>query len=213
MRRDLARLLDSLYGLHVRPGHLDVVLEVIALHSPVKAPVSPLQAQEWRPIDPAACSHPRIAYMNTTGGGVCIDCRAYIRDEDVPEETKRAVNDAIKAASAGEPKERQPVEAVKELALIPSWVPLRTPPVVVVPTRCRPRQDVAALTRWTAPRRPSAIRQWRQRVEQETCEHDFETHSTTYPHVEVCRRCRKAECSSCGSELSDIFDTTKSQSP
>lgn len=36
MRRDLARALDSLYGLHFRPGHLDTLLEIIQLHAPVK---------------------------------------------------------------------------------------------------------------------------------------------------------------------------------
>lgn len=30
IRRDLAVLLDGLYGLHVRPGHVDLVLGVIA---------------------------------------------------------------------------------------------------------------------------------------------------------------------------------------
>lgn len=39
IRRDLARLLDHLYGLHVRPGHIDAVLEVINLHAPVKVPL------------------------------------------------------------------------------------------------------------------------------------------------------------------------------
>lgn len=36
LRRDLARLLDNLFGLHFRPGHLDAVLEVVNLHAPVK---------------------------------------------------------------------------------------------------------------------------------------------------------------------------------
>lgn len=39
MRRDLSRLLDNLYGLHVRPGHIDAVLEVVNLHAPVKVKV------------------------------------------------------------------------------------------------------------------------------------------------------------------------------
>lgn len=37
IRRDMARLLDRLYGLHCRPGHIDAVLEVFQLHAPVKA--------------------------------------------------------------------------------------------------------------------------------------------------------------------------------
>jgi hypothetical protein len=43
MRRDVARLLDNLYGLHFRPGHLDALLEVIQLHAPVKVPIGGLQ--------------------------------------------------------------------------------------------------------------------------------------------------------------------------
>lgn len=46
MRRDLARLLDNLYGLHLRPGHLDAVLEVVQLHAPVKVPLSAQGARE-----------------------------------------------------------------------------------------------------------------------------------------------------------------------
>lgn len=42
---------------------------------------------------------------------------------------------------------------------------------------------------------------------QETCEHEFEPHSTTYPHIQVCRLCRKAECACCGSDMGDIYDT------
>lgn len=41
IRRDLARLLDNLYGLHFRPGHLDAVMDVINLHAPVKEPLRP----------------------------------------------------------------------------------------------------------------------------------------------------------------------------
>ena len=39
LRRDVARLLDNLYGLHCRPGHVDAVLEVFTLHAPVKVAV------------------------------------------------------------------------------------------------------------------------------------------------------------------------------
>lgn len=39
LRRDLAKLLDTLYGLHFRPGHLDALLEVINYHAPVKIPL------------------------------------------------------------------------------------------------------------------------------------------------------------------------------
>lgn len=44
LRTDLARLLDALYGLHCRPGHLDQVLEVVNLHNlhNLHAPVSPM---------------------------------------------------------------------------------------------------------------------------------------------------------------------------
>jgi hypothetical protein len=40
LRRDLTRLLDNLYGLHLRPGHIDAIMDVIHLHAPVKVPVS-----------------------------------------------------------------------------------------------------------------------------------------------------------------------------
>ena len=36
IRTDLARLLDTLYGLHFRPGHLDAVMDVVNLHAPTK---------------------------------------------------------------------------------------------------------------------------------------------------------------------------------
>lgn len=39
LRKSLAQLLDNLYGLHFRPGHLDAVMEVIHLHAPVKIPL------------------------------------------------------------------------------------------------------------------------------------------------------------------------------
>ena len=50
MRQGLARLLDNLYGLHFRPGHLDAVMDVINLHAPVKvavsSPVEPTMEQQ-----------------------------------------------------------------------------------------------------------------------------------------------------------------------
>lgn len=45
LRRDLAKFLDNLYGLHVRPGHLDALLEVINYHAPVKIPLSSPQPE------------------------------------------------------------------------------------------------------------------------------------------------------------------------
>lgn len=46
LRKDLAKLLDSLYGLHVGPGHIDTVLEVVNLHAPIKTPVSAAPVSE-----------------------------------------------------------------------------------------------------------------------------------------------------------------------
>lgn len=39
LRRDVASMLDNLYGLHARPGHVQAVLDVFQLHAPVKVPV------------------------------------------------------------------------------------------------------------------------------------------------------------------------------
>lgn len=50
----------------------------------------------------APCSHAQIAYMNTTGGGVCVECQAYIKDEDVPAAVKEASAKAIAAHRAKE---------------------------------------------------------------------------------------------------------------
>lgn len=43
LRRGLAILLDRLYGLHLRPGHIDAVLDVVNLHAPVKVALASAQ--------------------------------------------------------------------------------------------------------------------------------------------------------------------------
>jgi deoxycytidylate deaminase len=46
LRRDLTRLLDNLYGLHLRPGHIDAIMDVINLHAPVKVPLTSVSTTE-----------------------------------------------------------------------------------------------------------------------------------------------------------------------